>query len=195
MKTGGIPVKVIVDIETHHDFIGAEQDHAVVEVTPELRDRIRAFHQTLNDLGAHYLAEFNAHPEFHFVRQETRIELVRLVVVQDGDFWWEGLLKNTAVPWQTGRITFALLDEPEEAVHDLRQYRAEKDGEELESWFINHYRHCGQEWEDRWSSACNDRCPVCNAEIEPYESEEIGAARVAESASQGRRPSFPSSET
>jgi len=37
----------------------------------------------------------------------------------------------------------------------------------------NKYRHCGQEWEDVWDYACNDRCPVCNAEIEPYCSEEI----------------------
>lgn len=40
----------------------------------------------------------------------------------------------------------------------------------------NKYRHCGQEWEDVWDSACNDRCPVCNAEIEPYHSEEVSDA-------------------
>ncbi len=41
--------------------------------------------------------------------------------------------------------------------------------------FINHYR-CPDdetEWTDQWSCACNDRCPTCNKEIEPYESEEI----------------------
>lgn len=26
---------------------------------------------------------------------------------------------------------------------------------------------------DAWSCMCNDECPVCGAEIEPYESEEI----------------------
>lgn len=31
------------------------------------------------------------------------------------------------------------------------------------------YSHCGTEWEDTWSCACNDRCPVCNREIEPYD--------------------------
>src|SRR6266705_3598947 len=43
--------------------------------------------------------------------------------------------------------------------------------------FINHYQ-CpddGTEWTDRWSCACNDKCPTCNKEIEPYESEEIDA--------------------
>ncbi len=29
------------------------------------------------------------------------------------------------------------------------------------------YEHCGVTWEDVWDCACNDRCPVCNREIEP----------------------------
>ena len=43
--------------------------------------------------------------------------------------------------------------------------------------FLNQYR-CpddGTEWSDEWSCACNDRCPTCDKEIEPYESEEIDA--------------------
>ena len=56
--------------------------------------------------------------------------------------------------------------------------------------FENHYLcTCGEQWQDTWSSACNDRCPACNREIEPYASddgsmtdEEIDAAlkRVAD---------------
>lgn len=40
---------------------------------------------------------------------------------------------------------------------------------------LNHYQceECDVEWSDKWSCACNDRCPVCNAETEPYDSEEI----------------------
>jgi predicted nucleic acid-binding Zn-ribbon protein len=41
---------------------------------------------------------------------------------------------------------------------------------ELEAdWFQNFYAcpRCGTEWEDGWSCMCNDRCPKCNAEIEP----------------------------
>lgn len=39
--------------------------------------------------------------------------------------------------------------------------------------FANHYRcPCGEEWEDEWCCACNDKCPRCNAEIEPHESVE-----------------------
>jgi len=41
--------------------------------------------------------------------------------------------------------------------------------------FRNHYRcpNDGTEWTDEWSCQCNDRCPTCNAEIEPYESEDL----------------------
>lgn len=41
--------------------------------------------------------------------------------------------------------------------------------------YRNYYR-CpddGEEWEDVWLHACNDRCPVCNKEITPYKSEEV----------------------
>jgi hypothetical protein len=41
--------------------------------------------------------------------------------------------------------------------------------------FRNHYR-CpddGTEWSDDWSCRCNDKCPKCGKEIEPYESEDI----------------------
>lgn len=49
-----------------------------------------------------------------------------------------------------------------------------------ETGYINRYQHldCPQQpgikWSDQWSCACNDRCPACRAEIEPYLSEEDG---------------------
>lgn len=41
--------------------------------------------------------------------------------------------------------------------------------------FRNHYHcdDCDVEWQDDWSCMCNDRCPSCNKEIEPYESEDL----------------------
>jgi len=38
--------------------------------------------------------------------------------------------------------------------------------------YLNQYRcpYCQTEWEDGWDCACNDRCPDCNKEIEPYKS-------------------------
>jgi hypothetical protein len=38
------------------------------------------------------------------------------------------------------------------------------------SWFLKYYRHdeCDTSWTDEWSCACNDHCPKCDEEIEPY---------------------------
>lgn len=53
--------------------------------------------------------------------------------------------------------------------------------------FTNHYLcPCGTEWDDEWDCACNDHCPGCDAEIEPFISDDgslapnaIEEARVA----------------
>lgn len=49
------------------------------------------------------------------------------------------------------------------------------------SSFTNHYRcpHDGTTWQDVWSCACNDKCPTCNKEIEPFESEDSAEASCA----------------
>lgn len=43
------------------------------------------------------------------------------------------------------------------------------------AWFLKYYRHpeCGVAWTDFWSCACNDRCPACDAEIEPYDWDDL----------------------
>ena len=48
--------------------------------------------------------------------------------------------------------------------------------EEVETLYRNFYEcsECGTRWTDDWSCQCDDRCPKCNAEIEPYDSKEIG---------------------
>ena len=52
---------------------------------------------------------------------------------------------------------------------------AEDEGGESDKRYRNHYRCiCGHEWTDEWDCTCNDRCPKCNTEIEPYDSEELG---------------------
>ena len=35
---------------------------------------------------------------------------------------------------------------------------------------LNFYKHeeCGTRWADLWKCGCNDECPKCAAEIEPY---------------------------
>lgn len=42
--------------------------------------------------------------------------------------------------------------------------------------YRNYYEHCDTQWDDTWSCMCNDRCPVCNKEIEPYKSEDLEVA-------------------
>jgi hypothetical protein len=40
--------------------------------------------------------------------------------------------------------------------------------------YTNYYKcECGCEWEDYADCMCNDRCPDCNTEIEPYQSIEL----------------------
>ena len=39
--------------------------------------------------------------------------------------------------------------------------------------YENQYEHCGRIWVDEWDCMCNDRCPICNMEIEPFYSEDL----------------------
>jgi hypothetical protein len=57
--------------------------------------------------------------------------------------------------------------------------------------YLNQYRcpYCQTEWEDVWDCACNDRCPDCNKEIEPYESSLIDG-ESAETGSPVKEPSL-----
>jgi hypothetical protein len=52
--------------------------------------------------------------------------------------------------------------------------------------FVNYYRcsNDGTEWADVWSCMCNDKCPSCNAEIEPYRSNDIDSPLAHELAMQ-----------
>lgn len=70
------------------------------------------------------------------------------------------------------------------ATLDGKPAPAPLDRPDIPARFINHYRcthesreayesQAPAEWVDEWSCTCNDRCPVCNAEVEPYESEEV----------------------
>jgi hypothetical protein len=169
------PTTVIVDIDTFNDFVGDDCDRAIVALTDPLRERVRALHGAVSSVAANYIEEFNASPTFLFLNRETRIDLINLVVAADGDFWWQGHLKNTGIRWQTGRIPAALLTAADAGIVDLREHKADPLDEPAEDAmrFLNRYRHCETDWEDAWSCACNDRCPVCDAEIEPYESVDL----------------------
>jgi hypothetical protein len=50
-------------------------------------------------------------------------------------------------------------------------------------WFRKHHTcPCGTDWWDEWDCLCNDRCPTCDAEIEPDEHDAIQGAKSAKSA-------------
>lgn len=39
-------------------------------------------------------------------------------------------------------------------------------------FYVNYYKCiCGEQWTDVHDCTCNDRCPACNKEIEPYSSQ------------------------
>jgi len=56
-------------------------------------------------------------------------------------------------------------------------------GVECEEAMLNFYKHkeCGTHWVDLWSCGCNDECPKCGGEIEPYASFDVSEidARMA----------------
>ncbi len=55
------------------------------------------------------------------------------------------------------------------------QMTSERSTELRADWFLKTYccPDCGTEWEDEWSCMCNDRCPECDAEVEPVSSEDL----------------------
>lgn len=50
-----------------------------------------------------------------------------------------------------------------------------KDSDGVLCNYLNYYecKDCQKEWIDRWSCACNDKCPICHAEIEPSDTVEV----------------------
>ena len=45
--------------------------------------------------------------------------------------------------------------------------------EQVEFTIRSYYKHCGEEWDADWDSACDDECPVCGKAISPYKHEDI----------------------
>jgi len=58
----------------------------------------------------------------------------------------------------------------------------------LPSLTIHHTCPCGTNWWDEWDCLCNDRCPTCDAEIEPDEHEAIQGAKSAKNRCRFRKP-------
>lgn len=90
-----------------------------------------------------------------------------MISVQALKRWLEELEPNSAVGIDDGGLSLCVMIDGQMTGAELEV------GGIPERRYLNHYRHCGQEWNDVESCMWNDRCPVCNAEIEPYASEEL----------------------
>ncbi len=44
--------------------------------------------------------------------------------------------------------------------------------------YENTYEHCDTQWVERGDSMHNDRCPVCNKEIQPTDSLELATGAI-----------------
>jgi hypothetical protein len=56
-------------------------------------------------------------------------------------------------------------------------------GRRAMTWILKYYRcsECGTRWTDEWSCACNDRCPKCDTETEPFDDEDLSYVIVPRS--------------
>lgn len=65
------------------------------------------------------------------------------------------------------------------------------------AWYIKYYKcsKCGELWQDEWDCLCNDRCPTCDTECEPYDHAEIdeGKPEEEDSTDESDREHFPTS--
>lgn len=70
--------------------------------------------------------------------------------------------------------TFRMFGELGHPLHRL--YSEGKRMPKMEHRFLNRYRceECGESWARVWSHTCNDRCPGCRRETEPFRSDDIG---------------------
>lgn len=125
-----VKVNVKVNVYTRSEFSGDANDYAEVEITDRLIETVLDYSQAMTELGADFLHKFDYSPDFHFVDKDTRVDVVQLVVSKDGEFWWEGYIKNTDIRWETGRIPPAIQEESDGDECDLREYK--KEGEEDE---------------------------------------------------------------
>lgn len=94
--------------------------------------------------------------------QHDQLDIDKLIGFPEADFLHD---INILVNWD--RQLHRCMDQPV-------VLRSSKDPESVKHTHCNHYTcsECGTEWSESWNCACNDRCPKCGIEIEPYASEE-----------------------
>jgi hypothetical protein len=168
-----IAQEIFNDSETESSFTCAER--AALDLADRLKDDFEENTPTVTgcyaDLLSATLSEVNWYEiAEHYISDcdTSDIESDEYdAVIENPDKFLEDAQLNLAhyKPW---KIRSAAFD-------TLARARGEVNSEAERIRFRNYYRcpNDGTEWSDEWSCMCNDRCPLCNAEIEPYESEDI----------------------
>jgi hypothetical protein len=84
---------------------------------------------------------------------------------------------QTDESWERMKSAIRQLEGEDDVLHPAPPAPDDDNDGESATMYLNHYRcTCGHEWTDKWNCMCNDRCPKCDTEIEPYQSEEVGQA-------------------
>jgi hypothetical protein len=84
-----------------------------------------------------------------------------------------------AVDHPVGNLFIKLNDNPSNPIHRISELDIDINSAGIdmiiEKHFNNFYKcdNCNTHWISKWSCQCNDRCPDCGVEIEPFESREV----------------------
>jgi rubrerythrin len=76
-----------------------------------------------------------------------------------------GLISRDAVTWEKENDEMGSFEIEE---GDMGENTDFEDRDRFHNFY--HCVKCGEEWDDYWYSQCDDHCPLCNAEMTPYES-------------------------
>jgi hypothetical protein len=82
-------------------------------------------------------------------------------------------LQSKVVRAKPQKSTDHNLIETEPKLAGAQYSRTSTQGDTSMAMYLNHYVHCRTLWDDEWECMCNDRCPVCNCEVEPFASDEL----------------------
>lgn len=100
----------ILSEECSDDF-----DQALIKVTEGLAKRIIKLRDALVAVDADFIQEYDCTPEFFLGEDDpkpvdiSRVDCVQLVVTKQ-EYYWEGLLDNTSIHWETSMLPIEELE-------------------------------------------------------------------------------------
>jgi hypothetical protein len=135
------------------------------DTTEELKARIAALEAGLGAMHACHRA-FSGNENWTALDDEARAEAERL-------------LAPPAPPaplyrWSVyaGDESATLLDDDVTAATEAEAVAMIPGGVTAEQWMTNHFDcdACEHSWDDEWSCACDDECPICGVDVSPTDS-------------------------